>query len=69
MWGRLVGGGAKEARVEEAEDEDENEAEEEDEDEPAQVPCRSVPSASHNLGLRPGRAEQGGRGLGGSGGR
>ena len=63
----LVGGGAKEARVEEAEDEDENEAEEKDEDEPAQIPCGSVPSAGHYLCLGPGRAEEGGGGLGWSG--
>ena len=51
-----MGGGAKEARVEEAEDEDENEAEEKDEDEPAQIPCSPVPSAGHYLCLGPGRA-------------
>lgn len=53
--------------MEEAEDEDENEAEEKDEDEPAQIPCGSVPSAGHYLCLGPGRAEEGGGGLGWSG--
>ena len=61
-------GGAKEARVEEAEDEDENEAEEKDQDESAEIPRRPVSSTCHHLCLGPGRAEQGGRRLGRSGG-
>ena len=44
-----MGGGSKEARVEEAEDEDENETEEKDENEPAQIPGGSVSSAGHYL--------------------
>ena len=44
-----MGGGSKEARVEEAEDEDENETEEKDENESAQIPGGSVSSAGHYL--------------------